>query len=54
MKNTFYGGKNGYDIVCLKDGKVVASGKKLAMMKLSRKYNYAVAKILPLRFEVLK
>jgi hypothetical protein len=55
MKQTFYGGKDGRDIVCLVDRKgdatIIASGKKSAMLKLAREKNYAVAEIRALRFQ---
>ena len=55
MKQTFFGGKNGYDYVCLTDINgdltVIASGKKTAMLELAREKNYAVAKLEALRFQ---
>lgn len=55
MKQTFYGGKNGFDYVCLMGIKgnatVIASGKKTAMLKLAREHNYAVAKLEAVRFQ---
>lgn len=51
MKDTFYGGKNGIDIVCLDDQmKVVASGTRASMMELAEAKNYAVAEMKPIRF----
>ena len=53
-ENTFYGGKNGRDIVCMTDIDgdlaVVASGSKKDMLELARKNNYAVAYLKPIRF----
>lgn len=51
MKRTFFGGKNGYDVICFNNRKeIVSSGSKREMLKLARKNNYAVAKIVSLRF----
>jgi hypothetical protein len=53
-KQTFYGGKNGHDIVCMADidgeFSVMASGSKTEMMELARERNYAVVKMEVLRF----
>ena len=48
---SFYGGKNNKDIVCFDDTmKVVASGKKDAMLELAERFNYAVAEVKALRY----
>ena len=51
---TFYGGKNGVDIVCMADVNgdltVMASGKKTEMLQLAREHNYAVVELKVLRY----
>lgn len=51
---SFYGGKDGIDIVCFGPGKhgmqVMASGSKTKMLKLARKHNWAVAEVRAIRF----
>jgi len=50
-KPCFYGGNNGYDIICFNNkGHIVASGKKTEMLRYGRKNNFAVAKLIPIRF----
>jgi hypothetical protein len=51
MKQSFYGGKKGYDIVCFDNqGKIQCSGKKKKMLEYAGKWNWAVAKLIPIRF----
>jgi len=50
-KSTFYGGKNGFDYICFNnEGKIECSGKLHKMLEYARKNNWAVAKLIPIRF----
>jgi len=50
-KSCFYGGKHGFDIICFNNqGRIVASGKKKEMLRYGKENNFAVAKLIPIRF----
>ncbi len=52
-KPCFYGGKNGYDIICFNNqGYIVASGKMTEMLNYGSRNNFAVAKLIPIRFSI--
>ena len=46
---TFWGGENGFDYICL-GKKIECSGKLKDMLAYARKFNWAVAKLVPIRF----
>lgn len=49
--HTYYGGKNGFDYCCLKDGKIICSGLKQDMLKIaSVNKGYYVAIVIPVSF----
>lgn len=50
--NTFFGGKNGYDVIAFDNsGKIVASGDVEDMIKLATKFpDLAVAALVPFMF----
>lgn len=48
--HTFYGGKFGFDYVCMNGEKVVCSGKLADMLRYAEQENHAVAALVPVRF----
>ena len=49
-KSTFFGGKDGFDYICFSKKGIECSGKLKDMLKYHRKFNWAVAKLYPVRF----
>lgn len=51
MKQTFFGGKHGFDFICLDaKGVIQCSGKRADLMRYAKENNWAVAKLIPVRF----